>query len=68
MGGLVSFCFVFKMYLFYVYVCFASMYVCASHSCPVLWNSEEGIRSPAIGATGGCEPLCGCWELNGGPL
>jgi hypothetical protein len=33
-----------------------------------LWWSEEGIRSPRTGVTGGCEPMYGCWELNPGPV
>ena len=32
------------------------------------WRPEEGVGSPETGVTGGCEPLCGCWELNPGPL
>ena len=34
-----------------------------------LWLSldspEEGMMNPI---TDGCEPPCGCWELNSGPL
>jgi hypothetical protein len=29
---------------------------------------EEGIRNPGPGAISSCEQLCGCWELNLGPL
>ena len=25
---------------------------------------EEGIESPGAGVKNGCEPPCGCWELN----
>ena len=36
------------------------------HYVPVLchWRPEEGIGSPGIGVTDGCELPCGCWELN----
>ena len=26
------------------------------------------LRSPGTGVTDGCEPPCGCWELNPGPI
>jgi hypothetical protein len=29
---------------------------------------EEGVKTPGTGATDGCEPSYGCWELNLGPL
>ena len=29
---------------------------------------EEGIKSVGNGITDSCEPLCGCWEWNPGPL
>jgi hypothetical protein len=41
----------FNFYLFNVWV------LCCIHTC----RPEEGIRSPYID---GCEPPCGCWELN----
>lgn len=28
----------------------------------------DGIRAPGVGVPGHCEPLCGCWEPNPGPL
>ena len=31
-------------------------------------KSEEGIRSPGTRVTDGCEPPCGCWKVNPGPL
>ena len=31
-------------------------------------TSKEGIRSPRTGVTDSYELLCGCWELNPGPL
>jgi hypothetical protein len=33
-----------------------------------LWGLEEGVGSHGTGVTGGCEPPCGCWELDLGPL
>jgi hypothetical protein len=33
-----------------------------------LKRPEEGDRSPEAGVTDACELLCGCWELNPGPL
>jgi hypothetical protein len=32
------------------------------------WRPEEGVRSPAIVVTGGCECPCGCLESNLGLL
>jgi hypothetical protein len=29
---------------------------------------EKGVRSPEIGVRDGCELICGCLELNLGPL
>ena len=34
--------------------------------CPQRPDNE--LRSPRAGVTDSCEPLCGCWELNLGPL
>jgi E3 ubiquitin-protein ligase NEDD4 len=31
-------------------------------------GTEEGVRAPETGAIHGCEPPCGCWELNLGHL
>lgn len=30
-------------------------------------RSEEGLGSLGIVVTDGCEPACGCWELNPDP-
>ena len=50
--------------LFYMYGCFACMYVCT------VWvqRSEEEVGSSGTGVTDGCELPCGCWEPNSGPL
>ena len=48
-------------------VSFACIYV--HYLCP--WypgRTEEAIGSPGVVVTDGCEPPCGCWELNPGPL
>ena len=29
---------------------------------------EDGAVCPGTGVTDDCEPACGCWELNSGPL
>ena len=46
----------------------ACMYVCAPCACLVPVDSEKDIRSPGTEVTDGCEPSCGCWELNPSPL
>lgn len=33
-----------------------------------LWRPEKSTRSPEIGVMDDCEPPCGCWESNMGPL
>lgn len=45
----------------------AYMYVYHVHAL-CSWRSEEGARSPRTVVTDGCEPLCGFWEMNPGPL
>ena len=40
--------------------CISVHHLCAW--CP--WKSKLGIRSPGTGVADGCEPPCGCWELN----
>lgn len=47
--------------LFYVYECFACVY-------GTYGGQKEGVGSPRIGITNGCELSCGCWESNPGPL
>lgn len=46
--------------------CFACTYICTQLVCLVLPEVSPG--SPGIGVRDGCEPLCGCWVLNLGPL
>lgn len=49
-----------KIIVFLTYECFACIPVYAPHVCPAPVNIITGHQS--------CEPLCGCWELNPGPL
>jgi hypothetical protein len=35
---------------------------------PYLRMSEEGVRFPGLSVMVSCEPPCGCWESNSGPL
>lgn len=53
-------CFIY--FLFYMYVCSAWIYFCAS--CGNSLRRLEGIRFPGTG----CEWPCRCWELNLEPL
>lgn len=50
---------------FYVYGCFACVYVFVLDACLVHTEARKGIRVPGIGATDNCEL---CWALNPGPL
>ena len=38
--------------------CLSAVYMC----------EREGVRSPGTGVIDSCDLLCGCWELNSGPL
>ena len=51
-------------------MCTAVLSACVSlyEICWVPVEARRGPTSPWTGVTGGCEPLCGCWELNPGPL
>jgi hypothetical protein len=55
---LVGFCFLFFVFLRFIYF----MYM----STPLLSLDTQKRASDPI--TNGCEPPCGCWELNSGPL
>lgn len=44
------------------------MPACTSMYCMYLVRPKEGIDAPGIALTGGCGPLCGCWDLNPGLL
>jgi hypothetical protein len=50
-----SFPFLFKSYFFYLY----------KYTVAVFRHTRRGHQIPIID---GCEPPCGCWELNSGPL
>ena len=49
------FCFFFKIYLLYLY----------EYTVAVFRHTRRGHQ---LLLTNGCEPPCGCWELNSGPL
>lgn len=53
------------MFLFYMYLCLACMYVCVSCVC---LRTEEGIGSLRTVVTGGFESPNGCWGSDLGPL
>ena len=38
------------------------------HHVPMVLSPEESTGSPRTGVIDSCKPLCGCWELNLGPL
>lgn len=52
--------------LFSIYACLHVCLCTICMQCP--WTSEDGVRSPGTGFTGGCELSCGCWDPNLGPL
>ena len=45
---------------------FLSVSVCASSAC--LWRPEEDARLPGPGVIDECEPPCGFWDSDLGPL
>jgi hypothetical protein len=44
------------------------MYVYVLYTCLVAAEIRRDIASHETGLTDGCEPSCGCWELNLHPL
>ena len=46
----------------------ACMYMCHVHVVPMEARDGGSVRSPGTGVIDGCEPPCGCWESNLGPL
>lgn len=54
---------IFKTIFIDMYGCFTYIYFCTMYK---QWprRPEEGVRSPLTGATGGCDPCCGCQEQN----
>jgi hypothetical protein len=48
----------------YMYICYL-FNVCEYTIAPFLQTHLKGASDPI---TDGCEPPCGCWELNSGPL
>ena len=58
-----------KIILFGIYGCFAPTCMLAYHVCAWCpWRLGKGIGSSTTGVTDSCEPSCGCWESNLGPL
>lgn len=51
--------FIVLLFLFCVYQC-----VSMPHMQAVLREARRGSQIPRTRARGGCETLCGCWELN----
>lgn len=54
------------LYLICGYLCL--MYICAPRMCRNTWKTYKRVRSLSFGVTGNSEKLCGCQELNPGPL
>jgi hypothetical protein len=50
------------LFLNYLFVCFRCNFVCGYVSPP--FGPEEGVEIPGTGVIDGCEPPCGCRELN----
>ena len=61
-----------KLFLRLIYfMCMSIMQACMYCTVQYVWCqrwSEEGIRSYGTGIINGYKPLCGCWEMNLGPL
>lgn len=57
----------YNFWFIYVYESFAYMMFTQEHAC-CPQRPEDGVESPGIGVTCGCEPLCRSWELNPGPM
>ena len=69
-GAILSRAIFLKMYLFLFYV-FEYLASCLSVHHVHAWclqRSEEGVGSPRASVKKDCGQLCGCWELNSGPL
>ena len=56
--------------IYFYFVSTGELPACMSvhNSYAVPGEARKGRRAPRIGATDGCEPPCGCWEPNLGPL
>lgn len=54
---------IFKTIFIHMYGCFTCIYFCTMYM-QWSWRPEEGVGSPLTGATGGCDPCCGCQEQN----
>lgn len=58
------------MHLLYIlyFMCFVSTYVYITRVSGAHRGQKRGIKSPETGVKGSCEPPCGCWEPDPGPL
>ena len=50
-------------FFFYIYFDVYGCFVCSAHG-----ETMRGHPIPMSGVTSGCEPSCGCWDSNWGPL
>jgi hypothetical protein len=60
----VNLCGVFRSFLFLLFLRFIYLF-CVYKYTVVLQTHQKRASDPI---TGGCEPPCGCWDLNSGPL
>jgi hypothetical protein len=59
-------CFLFLFFSFLSFFFFKDLFiVCIRVHCSCLQTHQKRASDPI---TDGCEPPCGCWELNSGPL
>ena len=58
------------LFLFHLYERFAFVYVCVPCACVLSASKgqKESFRTLRTAVTGGCQPPCGSWESNLGPL
>ena len=55
--------------MLFIFVCVFCLNVRLCTMCvPCPWSPEEGVKFLGTGVKDGCEPLCGCWEWDLGPL
>jgi hypothetical protein len=59
-------CHLLTMHLFLLYVYGYFAYTMFVHAVTI--KARRGHQIPWNWSTDGCDPLCGCWELNLGPL
>ena len=57
----------FRLSPIYIYFTYMDVLPACMSAHPVCLSIKD-TRHPGTGVKDGCEPLCGCWELNLGPL